>query len=339
MNEYYLKESLNLSFTSSFDDINSNDDFVFIALPTNFNENTQKFDSSIIENSLRDLSDINFKGQVVIKSTISIGFTQSMLLKFPNLDIVFSPEFLREGQALYDNLYPSRVVIGSDHEAVNELMETLKKAILNKDVEIIHTSSKEAEAIKLLSNTYLAMRVAFFNEVDTFSVMNKLSAKNIIKGLSLDPRIGDYYNNPSFGYGGYCLPKDTKQMLSNFQDIPQNLISAIINSNETRKRFIADQIINENPKVVGVYRLIMKMGSDNFRESAIFDVMKTLENHGIRVVIFEPELKDNHFEFHNVICDLELFKKESDIIIANRLEDTISDVKDKVYTRDIFNNN
>ena len=339
MSEYFKKQELRISFTSSFQDLKPSLDYVFIALPTNFKEDLNQFDTSIIEEVLSRLSTLNFQGKIIIKSTVYIGFTEKMAKKLLNLKLLFSPEFLREGQALYDNFFPSRIIIGSSEDADIELEKTLRESIKDKDVEVLHTSLSEAEAIKLFSNTYLAMRVAFFNEIDTFSKIQKLSSEKIIKGLSLDSRIGDYYNNPSFGYGGYCLPKDTKQMLSNFHNIPQKMMSAIVDANETRKRFIADQIINQNPKVVGVYRLIMKTGSDNFRESAIFDVMNYIKNSGIKIIIFEPELFKTDHEFDGVIDNIEVFKEQSDIIIANRLEDAILDAKDKVYTRDIFHNN
>jgi len=336
---FFQSKPLNLKATSDKKIAFDNPDFVIISTPTNFNEATNYFDTSLVELIVKETIELAPKATMIIKSTIPVGLTEELSNKYQTDKIFFSPEFLREGKALHDNLYPSRIIVGERTKEAQKFAELLIEGAEKKVIDVIFVGSTEAEAIKLFSNTYLAMRVSYFNEVDSFAMSHNLDSRDIIKGVSLDPRIGNHYNNPSFGYGGYCLPKDTRQMLSNFQDIPQNLIGAIIDSNETRKRFIADQIIKKNPKVVGVYRLIMKTGSDNFRESAIFDVMNYLKNNKIKVVIYEPELKDNHFEFHNVINNLELFKKESDIIIANRLEDTISDVKDKVYTREIFNNN
>jgi UDPglucose 6-dehydrogenase len=339
MSDFLDSEALNITFSSDFEDLNQELDFLFIALPTNFDTDKNEFDTSIIEGVLQKISETTFKGKVVIKSTVPIGFTDRMAQLNPRLTLIFSPEFLREGQALWDNLHPSRIILGSLDSNDDELEETLKVVIENKDVKYLITTPKEAEAIKLFSNTYLAMRVAYFNEIDTFSEMMELSSENIIKGVSLDPRIGDQYNNPSFGYGGYCLPKDTKQMRSNFEEIPQNLIDAIIDSNETRKRFIADQIISQKPSVVGIYRLIMKTGSDNFRESAIFDVMKVISEAGIEIIVYEPELEKETIEFGRVVKNLDVFKSQAQIILANRIEESILDVKDKVYTRDIFHNN
>lgn len=339
MSDFFESQSLNLSFSSDFEELNQELDFLFIALPTNFDSGKNEFDTSIIEGVLLKISETKFKGKVVIKSTVPIGFTDRMNELYPQLKLIFSPEFLREGKALWDNLNPSRIILGSFDSKDDELLNTLKAVIEKADVKYLITTPKEAEAIKLFSNTYLAMRVAYFNEIDTFSEATQLSSENIIKGISLDPRIGDYYNNPSFGYGGYCLPKDTKQTRSSFKATPQNLIDAIIDSNETRKRVIANQIISKKPKTVGVYRLIMKTGSDNFRESAIFDVMKAISEAGIEIIIYEPELEKEAIELGRVIKNLEVFKSQAQIILANRIEDAILDVKDKVYTRDIFHNN
>lgn len=339
MSDFFESQSLNLSFSSDFEELNQELDFLFIALPTNFDSGKNEFDTSIIEGVLLKISETKFKGKVVIKSTVPIGFTDRMNELYPQLKLIFSPEFLREGKALWDNLNPSRIILGSFDSKDDELLNTLKAVIEKADVKYLITTPKEAEAIKLFSNTYLAMRVAYFNEIDTFSEATQLSSENIIKGISLDPRIGDYYNNPSFGYGGYCLPKDTKQTRSSFKATPQNLMDAIIDSNETRKRVIANQIISKKPKTVGVYRLIMKTGSDNFRESAIFDVMKAISEVGIEIIVYEPELEKEAIELGRVIKNLEVFKSQAQIILANRIEDAILDVKDKVYTRDIFHNN
>jgi len=339
MSKYLSQFSKNLNFTNSFDDLSEDLDFLFIALPTNFNQDINQFDTTIIEDTLLKLSEKNYKGKIIIKSTVPIGFTNKMSETFSKLSIIFSPEFLREGQALRDNLNPSRVVIGTHSSSETELLEILKDAIEKKDTKFLMTHPSEAEAIKLLSNTYLSMRVAFFNEIDTLSSSLSLSSENIIKGISLDPRIGDYYNNPSFGYGGYCLPKDTKQMQSDFNSVPQNLITATIDSNETRKKFIAEDIISKKPNQVGIYRLIMKKGSDNFRESAIFDIINLLKKANIKIIVYEPKLKELTAEFDHLVNDLKTFKSQSELIIANRIEDDLLDVLEKVYTRDIFHNN
>ena len=339
MSKYLSQFSKNLNFTNSFDDVSEDLDFLFIALPTNFNQDINQFDTTIIEDTLLKLSEKNYKGKIIIKSTVPIGFTNKMSETFSKLSIIFSPEFLREGQALRDNLNPSRVVIGTHSSSETELLEILKDAIEKKDTKFLMTHPSEAEAIKLFSNTYLSMRVAFFNEIDTLSSSLSLSSENIIKGISLDPRIGDYYNNPSFGYGGYCLPKDTKQMQSDFNSVPQNLITATIDSNETRKKFIAEDIISKKPNQVGIYRLIMKKGSDNFRESAIFDIINLLKKANIKIIVYEPKLKELTAEFDHLVNDLKTFKSQSELIIANRIEDDLLDVLEKVYTRDIFHNN
>ncbi|OYQ80600.1 UDP-glucose 6-dehydrogenase [Ignatzschineria sp. F8392] len=335
----YLLSAPSFKATLSSEEAFQQADIVIVATPTNYDEERNFFDTSSIEMVLNDLELQNSKSIIIIKSTIPVGYTEKVKQQFPNLNVVFSPEFLREGQALYDNLYPSRIVIG-DKSGTGEMIGKLfKDACLKADVEILLLNSTEAEAVKLFSNTYLAMRVAYFNELDSYCESRSLNTKDIINAVCLDPRIGDHYNNPSFGYGGYCLPKDTKQLLANYQDIPQNLIEAIINSNRTRKDFIATQIIKRQPKVVGIYRLVMKQGSDNFRKSAIQGIMKRLQAHGIKLIIFEPNIIDNTFHNLTVIKDISDFKEQSDIVIANRMTADLLDIKDKVYTRDLFGNN
>lgn len=313
-----------------------NTDYIIIATPTNYDEKTNYFDTSSIEQVLNDINELKTTATIIIKSTIPVGFTAKVQQQFPNLKIVFSPEFLREGKALYDNLYPSRIVVGDQTEIGHKIGELFKQASLKTDVEVLLMDSTEAEAVKLFSNTYLAMRVAYFNELDSYCAMRGLNAKHIIEAVGLDPRIGTHYNNPSFGYGGYCLPKDTKQLLANYQDVPQSLISAIIQSNTTRKDFIAEEILKHQPKVVGIYRLVMKAGSDNFRQSAIQGVMKRLKAKGIEVIIYEPGLNEVSFYNSEVVTNLSDFKHRSDIIVANRIVSDLDDVLDKVFTRDLF---
>ena len=333
----YLKtKKLNLLATMDKDLAYKNAEYIIIATPTNYDPVTNSFDTSTVEQTIESILIHNKKAVIIIKSTIPVGFTENMRKKYQKEDIIFSPEFLREGKALYDNLYPSRIVVGDQSEKARIFANLLKEGALKQDVTILYTGSTEAEAIKLFSNTYLAMRVSYFNELDTYTEMLGLNTKEIVEGISLDPRIGQFYNNPSFGYGGYCLPKDTKQLKANYQGIPQNIISAIVDSNDTRKKHIANQIMKRNPKVVGIYRLTMKTGSDNFRDSAIFDVITILKENHIEIVIYEPTLNDDAFMGFKVYNDLISFKKHSDLIVANRLDSELTDIKHKVYTRDLY---
>lgn len=337
--EKYLKNQENFFATLDKEFAYSNPDYIIVATPTNYNEKTNYFDTSSIEQVLNDLNGRQSRAVIIIKSTVPVGFTAKMQNQFPSLKIVFSPEFLREGKALYDNLYPSRIVVGDKTDIGQKVGELFKEACLKQDVDILLMDATEAEAVKLFSNTYLAMRVAYFNELDTYCASRGLNSKDIIMAVGKDPRIGEHYNNPSFGYGGYCLPKDTKQLLANYQDVPQTLISAIIQSNTTRKDFIAEEILKKKPKVVGIYRLVMKAGSDNFRQSAIQGIMKRLKAKGIEVVVYEPALDASDFFNSKVFNDLKEFKQTADVIIANRMVSDLDDVLEKVFTRDLFGDN
>ncbi len=335
--DYLSNKELNLRASTDYKDAFDNADYVIISTPTNYDDETNYFDTSLVEDVIKKVIEIGSeKTTMIIKSTIPVGFTEDIKVKYKIDNILFSPEFLREGKALYDNLYPSRIIIGAKSEEAKKFGELLKSSALKEDVEVIYMNSTEAEAVKLFANTYLALRVSYFNELDTYAEIKCLNTKDIIEGVCLDPRIGNYYNNPSFGYGGYCLPKDTKQLLANYNNVPENIIGAIINSNETRKDHITEMIKKKKPKVVGVYRLIMKSGSDNFRSSAIFGIIERLKRDGINVSIYEPSIKENTYHGIEIIHDLDLFKSISDVVITNRYDDKLEDIKDIIYTRDVF---
>jgi len=338
--EYYLaNKTLNLRATSDKDDAYKDTDIVIVATPTNYDEDTNSFDTSTVESVIDDVLAQGIVAPIFIKSTIPVGFTESMRQAKNTDRIIFSPEFLREGKALYDNLNPSRIIVGDTTPAAKRFAALLAEGAQKEDIEILFMEPTEAEAVKLFANTYLAMRVSFFNELDTYAEMKGLNSQSIIDGISLDPRIGTHYNNPSFGYGGYCLPKDTKQLRANFEGVPNNIISAIVEANKTRKHFVADTVAAKNPKTVGIYRLTMKSSSDNFRESAVLDIMNQLVAKGIEIIIFEPTWTDDTYGEFKVVNDLETFKNNSDVVITNRMNEELKDISEKVYTRDVYNEN